>query len=232
MLVEKLGEFDSYSDTFGAGAGANGGTCTLQVVLTRPATPTPTRPPEPAADPPSVYTRVPDLELFYRPSFPVVVGQDLERRGVDICLRAISYPVVRVTYTVEWDKETNGWVQVAHRDVIPDPVNLDAIFIRADLTEASRRWITEVLARRYPGMTLRQPQWIVAPETGWKVSDHLQPDKIYLLQGCNERMPLADPGVYQVRAILSTRGTAWSAPFQRTGQITLPVAFLAVSLVE
>jgi hypothetical protein len=161
-----------------------------------------------------------------------VVSQDAERRGVDICLRAISYPVVRTTYTVEWDDATNRWVQVAHRQVIADPVNLDAIFIRADLTDASARWITDVLTRRYPGITVRQPQWIVAPDRGWKVEDHLQPNQIYLLQGCNERMPLADPGVYLVRAVLNTRGTAWSAPLERTGQITLPVAFLGVSLVE
>ncbi len=232
VLVEKRWEFDAYSATFGAGAGANGGTCTLQVVLTRPATPTPTRPPQPSADPPSVYTRPPDVEVYYRPSHPLVVGQDPQRRGVDICLRAISYPVVRVTYTVEWDEAAARWVQVAHRELIPDPVNPDALFIRADLTEASARWITDVLALRYPGISIRQPRWDIAPGAGWQGSGRLQPGGTYLFQGCDERIPLADPGVYRVWASVSTRGTAWSAPLERTGAITLPVAFLGVSLVE
>ncbi len=151
---------------------------------------------------------------------------------MDICLRAISYPVIRTTYTVEWDETTARWVQVAHRDVIADPVNPDVIHVRADLTDDSARWIRDVLTRRYPGAVLWQPEWGVAPDKGWKAEEHLLAGKVYVLEGCNERMPLTDPGVYVVRAVVSTRGTIWSAPVQRTAQITMPVAFLGVNLVE
>lgn len=232
VLVEKGWEFAPYSATFGAGAAANGGTCTLNVRLTRAATPTPVRPPRPSPARPLVQSRSPDVELYYRPLFPVVVGQDPERRGVDICLRVVSYPVVRTTYTVEWDEVNGRWVQARHREVVPDPVNLDTLAIRADLTETSQVWIREVLSRRYPGIRVRQAQWVVAPDRGWRVTQHLQPDGTHLVEGCNEGMAFADPGVYQVRVIVSTRGTAWSAPVRRTGEITLPVAFLGVSLVE
>ncbi len=232
VVVDKAWEFDSYSGTFGAGAAANGGMCSLYVRLTRPATARPTVPPQPSPDPPSVLIRPPDVELYYRPSHPLVVGQDPERRGVDICLRAISYPVIRTTYTVEWDETTARWVQVAHRDVIADPVNPDVIHVRADLTDDSARWIRDVLTRRYPGAVLWQPEWGVAPDKGWKAEEHLLASKVYVLEGCNERMPLTDPGVYVVRAVVSTRGTIWSAPVQRTAQITMPVAFLGVNLVE
>lgn len=232
VLVEKRWEFDGYSATFGAGAAANGGTCTLNVRLTRVPTPTPERPPQPSPAPPSVQSRPPDVQLYYRPLHPLVVGQDRERRGVDICMRAVSYPVVRTTYAVEWDDAGGQWVQVAHKEIVPDPVNVEAILIRAELSEASQQWVRDMLAWRYPGIQVRHPRWNVAPAEGWKVVERLEADKRYVVEGCNEGLPVEDPGVYRVVAVVATRGTVWSAPVRRSGEITLAVAFLGVSLVE
>ncbi len=234
VLVNKDWEWEGYSGTFGAGAAANGGTCTLRVVFTRPerATAAPTRPPQPPADPPRQETRRPDLELFYRPANPVVVGQDPERRGVDICLRARSYPVIRTTYTVEWDEERQQWVQVPHTSVVPDPIDLSSIRIQADLTDESVQWITGVLAQRYPGLTVHQAVWTVAPDANWRVSGQGQADGSYTVLGCNERLPFADPGRYRVRASFTTRGTAWTSPAGRSAEIEVPDAFMGVTLVD
>ncbi len=231
VLVERSG-FSPFAGTFTAGAAANGGTCTLRVVLSAVATPTPTRPAAPTPQPPEVHTRAPEMELFFAPPYPVVVGQDPERRGVDVCLRGQSYPVVRVTYNVGWDEQAGRWVQVAHTEMLRDPIDLDSIRIRASLTDSSQRWIAETLARIYPGLAVQQAQWQIAPHEGWQVVGHAHADGRYLFQGCNEGMPLADPGWYDLEARYSTTGTPWSPPLWSAGKMEMPVAFLGVSLVE
>jgi len=229
VLVNKGWDWEGYSGTFGAGAAANGGTCTLHVVFTRPERATPTPPP---AGPPEQDTRNPDLELFYRPANPVVVGQDPERRGVDICLRARSHPVIRTTYTIEWDEEQEEWVQVPHTTVVPDPIDLGSIRIQAALTDQSIQWITGVLAQRYPGLTVHQAAWTIAPDANWQVSGQLQADGSYTVTGCNARLPFDDPGRYRVRASFATHGTAWTEPAGASAEIVVPDAFLGVALVD
>jgi len=249
-------------------------------------TPTPTpggMPPGPGATPtpaggscpaPSCSQKPPQASLSFDPPYPVVVGQDPDRRGVDVTLHVTSFPVIRIYYTREkvgereetrcvWTDPGNpdhtaiwspgnpptpnntppcdlNWPDwewktvkvdvfecVRHVQVLPDPVNLNSVFMQATLSPSSRRWIEE-LAQRYPGARVRRPDWYMRAVG----SGHLNPDGSYEAHA-TAHFAFEDPGIYLVTASAHTRGTICTPPRTITARIPdLRVHFLDTTLIR
>lgn len=95
-------------------------------------------------------------ELRWEPPYPVVIGQDPQRRGVDVILTVWIDPATHIWYGPDCPGCTE------HRDPVRD--ELIGVAVQLTLSEASRNWIESELAQRYPGARVRQPE-IAAPGT-------------------------------------------------------------------
>jgi hypothetical protein len=170
------------------------------------------------------------------PAFPVVVGQDPAKRGVDLTIGVTTFPVI-VTYTYEHVEtvKTCQWVGSGlgggcgpggtsdpnwgmrnstrrdcrrHTDSFPDRIAV--LTARAELAGASAAWISGDLAARYPGAHVYQSDWPLYPDrpmsTGGFNGDHTRFSATYT------RLPLLDPGQYDLTIAGKTLGTPYTQP--------------------
>lgn len=180
------------------------------------------------------------------PPQPVVVGQDPERRGVDLLVRVLVPPVFHHTFQAVIHEEIacgrapggNGTGCPGHPgDPRFNPVRtqtvecvehitqyedrLADVQVRVSLTNESRQVILTELAQAYPGATLLHPDFHFSPGGGGSVWEQIIP-----------AIPVADPGQYTVTVSIQTTGTPVSTP--RSAQSSLgrfEVALLRVTLV-
>jgi len=158
------------------------------------------------------------------PDFPIVVGQDPDKRGVDLLFSLVITPTLYHTWQ---------WEQVSERTcLLPDYtletcplgylhgedeyecVRHTASFCEAatsvtsfmKLAESSRDWILEDLQFVYPGAYLHKPEWRWNDGTGgcrgatyqWRLElPHTQ---------------IEDPGYYDIPLVGQTAGTPVTAP--------------------
>ncbi|MBI9045818.1 MAG: hypothetical protein JEZ06_15105 [Anaerolineaceae bacterium] len=162
------------------------------------------------------------------PNYVVVVGQDLEKRGVDLLFELQVGPTIyehdEWEIVEEWDECSNGaydvwncpegllnheeiWDCVLHTEYICEPV--DAMTLYASLSQDSRDWILGELVTYYPGASLYKPDWV------W-------PGNIDQYGGCSgggyifqqpiRYIQVRDPGTYETRIAGSTMGTRLTPP--------------------
>ncbi len=166
------------------------------------------------------------------PTYPIVVGQDPQRRGVDVQAQAVIPPIIYHYYNpVQRSEETcvqddvNGTYltdcepaylkfRVVKRiwyDCIPAQRTyieyLQSATLTLSLTQNSRQWILTDLAQAYPGAHLIHPDFSFTEPRGGELVDGS-----VLWTSVFERIPLADPGYWTVTVRVTTTGTAVSAP--------------------
>jgi hypothetical protein len=150
------------------------------------------------------------------PEYPLVVGQDPGRRGVDLEFSASVAPTKYITYKKVLDVEC---VQQKKGNCKPQVVGFhceqkvqmfDECIASANgsahLTEESRAWILDELSIRYPGAYLHQPDFgFSSDDCSWSDTE--------------ERVPFADPGHWDLSVSGSTSGTPVSGPRGFGGQV-------------
>jgi len=188
------------------------------------------------------------------PPNPVVIGQDPERRGVDVKINVLIPPVVYHFFVAirhddpicvldstshgsgcskhpadsYWKTVIHTWYEcVEHIQVFPDRLN--SVQVSISLTQDSRTWILTDLAQAYPGAHLLHPDFSYSfPGPGSLLGDQSVTWTTIL-----PRIQTADPGDYATSVLVRTTGTPVSAPRQvqiSIGQFT--VKLVRVTLIE
>jgi hypothetical protein len=146
------------------------------------------------------------------PEYPLVVGQDPDKRGVDFTFSASVAPTKYITYRMvleySCDADTEcgpgnprvvtGFHCVQNVETFPECIASAGGTIR--LTDASRKWILEELSIRYPEAYLHDPEMRVASGGECVWSEEV------------ENVPVADPGYWDLFVRGRTSGTPVSGP--------------------
>ena len=192
------------------------------------------------------------------PPYPLVIGQDPDRRGADVQASVSIPPVIFTWYELVPVYESrcreartgeqgqcktspqktylNGvWETVHVRDdcrqhveVYPEPVA--DVVVWARLTTASTEWIQDTLAQRYYGAHTKRPQLSLVPQLGaW-------------LGGCSggtctasafiAGVPFEDPGTFELLLRVETGGTPVTRPRSLFERGELQVYLARVTLGE
>ncbi len=201
--------------------------------------PTPTEPP--TCPGPSVSQNSPSLSIVpAEPPYPVVVGQDPEKRGADVNGNVSIPPVIFTWYEPIYEEvETcsaaganqtsdctrpNGQPGVTetglvfkeckvHRENLPERIN--TVNARAELSGESRNWIVNDLGSKWYGAYVHQGSFNLVQYGS-------------LSNGCDGggtcsatlaalKVPFADPGLFNLSITVGTNGTYWNGQ-----QITPP----------
>jgi hypothetical protein len=158
---------------------------------------------------------------YLAPDHPIVVGQDPEKRGVDLEF-TITVPPTKVVYE-ELVEEEGGYctVEISYEGfcpkdkwVGPEEPEFECVqhevsyresvvsaAARASLTANSRAWITGELASRYPGATIKHPDWAWSNGQGGFQGD------TYIWRLTIPGVQVADPGFYSLDLSGLTSGT-------------------------
>jgi len=188
------------------------------------------------------------------PPRPVVIGQDPERRGVDLQVKVLIPPVAYHYFEVirhqnlvcaqdpagqgagcadhpndpDWKTVVHSWYECReHTQVYPDP--LASARVSISLTQASRVWILTDLAQAYPGAHLLHPDFSYSFPGPGTISG----DQSVTWSTIIPRIQTTDPGDYDTNVLVRTAGTPVSVPRQVTvdiGQFT--VELVRVTLVQ
>ncbi len=181
-------------------------------------------PPAPGTCPgPSVTPgRIVKSARLVAPDYPLVVGQDPDKRGADIMASAHVEPTIYTYYTSEPVTECsegaskNGttncttdsgkpghekvvdWECVQHQKIYPECISFASATLK--LTAESQGWILNELSIRYPGAYLHNPRIAFGSSNGCQ---------------WNETYPsvqIEDPGTWDIFINGQTSGTPVSAP--------------------
>lgn len=209
------------------------------------------------------------VAIYTYPPRPVVVGQDPERRGADILVVICTRPAVfEWTETVRWcqysEQPVEGWDgcdydmdgdgrpdhpgdphwtegerHIPHREVVPDRLDFNTLRFTATLTGESQAWILGELARKYPGATVRKPEWdlIQDREAHFRLlQNYIDGQQRHVVVFQASRVPFLDPGEYTVEVRARTQGV-WlhgmsSPPRLLTARVTLKVWLLDSTLAR
>jgi hypothetical protein len=188
------------------------------------------------------------------PPNPVVIGQDPERRGVDVKVNALIPPVSYHTFETirhdnlvcawdstglgsgcpghpkdpRWKTVVDTWYEcIEHIQVFPD--YLASAQVSINLTQESRAWILTDLAQAYPGAHLLHPDFSFS----FAGPGSLLGDKGVSWTTTIPSIQTVDPGNYTTTVTVRTTGTPVSAPRQARvdiGQFT--VELVQVTLIE
>jgi hypothetical protein len=177
------------------------------------------------------------------PQYPLVIGQDESKRGVDARWEVSVAPTSYVTWRLEpeydrvcgplaqawhtsnctqdgggpgrWRDEQVGWRCEASTSYFSEVVS--SVNFGASLAQSSRDWIlTGDLQRKYPGARLYNPDIsFVSSAANWRVDG----GGVYHLVLEEARIPFADPGRWQLLITGQTSGTSSQSPrnFSGTG---------------
>ena len=187
------------------------------------------------------------------PLHPVVVGQDPQRRGVDIQAWALIPPIIYHYYeavprtdTVCIQDDRNGTYGtgclpmnrrfrlvvrhtfdcIDHTQVYTD--QLGSVTVSLSLTQESRQWILTSLAEAYPGAHLLHPDFSFSVPGPGSVSGNTVTWS-HVFPG----IPVQDPGYWAVTVRVNTTGTPVSGPrFATQGLGTFLDEMVRVTLVD
>jgi hypothetical protein len=188
------------------------------------------------------------------PPNPVVIGQDPERRGVDVKVNALIPSVSYHTFETirhddlvcardstgvgsgcpghpkdpRWKTVVHTWYEcIEHIQVFPD--YLASAQVSINLTQDSRAWILTDLAQSYPGAHLLHPDFSFS----FAGPGSLLGDKSVAWTTTIPSIQTADPGNYTTTVTVRTTGTPVSAPRQaRVGIGQFTVELVQVTLIE
>lgn len=187
--------------------------------------PRPTPTPTPTPTPPTcgaTWTEItpPYAQVRTEPPFPIVVGQDPDRRGVDVPIRVwggkveYHWQVLRKvcdnSECTEWH-----WVCEEHQNTYPDPVK--KVDVTIWLSDASRRWIEKDLAQRYPGAKVKG---------AYPITLEVYRGGTMYFDGGPRKLQLQDPGAYEFTVRVETMGTPRSDPQVKSFSGTFKVHLL------
>jgi hypothetical protein len=187
------------------------------------------------------------------PLHPVVVGQDPQRRGVDIQAWASIPPIIYHYYeavprtdTLCIQDDRNGsygtgclptnrlfrlvtrrtFDCINHTQVYTDQLGSAAVSL--SLTQGSRQWILTSLAEAYPGAHLLHPDFSLSVPGPGSVSGNTV-TWLHVFPG----IPIQDPGYWMVTVRVNTTGTPVSGPrFASQGLGTFLDEMVRVTLVD
>jgi hypothetical protein len=155
------------------------------------------------------------------PAYPLVVGQDPDKRGVDLLFTASVDPTIYIYYvqvpkfgcrpgysgngnsncTVgggPGHREQTGWECEKHQETFPEGISLCSGTAR--LTSESRSWIVNELSIRYPGAYVHKPSFSWPPTGGGGACTISKPNT-----------QIQDPGAWDLIVSGQTTGTPVSA---------------------
>jgi hypothetical protein len=168
----------------------------------------------------------PEFTLEFLPPYPIVIGQDATKRGVDIQGRATLGPctviwhhVLREQYiycgkercdcntdNCEVRESIKEWDTTDY-----EPDQMASATVDSSLSAKSIAYIQGPMQQIYPGARVQQAQVGVYP-TGWaRVADYrVSIPTVWTMLA--ERVPYADPGDWDFQATLNTTGTPHCGP--------------------
>jgi hypothetical protein len=185
------------------------------------------------------------------PNFPMVVGQDPDKRGADVLVQAIIQPTVYKYYTSDpvW-----GQIQVcpneassckkedmitatvvvrrictSHTVVYPEQIT--NVRATANLTQGSKDWISQGLSTSYYGATVKQPSYALIPGMTTAAAG-CNGNKVCTATASVSRIQFRDPGYYTLLLSVQTAGTPVSVGRTLNGSGSLSVAFISVRLID
>lgn len=180
-------------------------------------------PPAPGDCPAPVVTpgRVTRSGQLVAPNYPLVVGQDPDKRGVDITISVSVAPTIRTYWTPEPVTEckagpnangvtnctmSNGqpghekivdWTCEQHMETYNECISFASTTLR--LTSASKDWILNELAIRYPNAYIHKPNISLGTQRTCSINETY------------ERIQTVDPGYWDITISGQTSGTPVSA---------------------
>ncbi len=181
-------------------------------------TPAVTQTPPPSCPGPSVTQAQPSLSIAgLDPAYPLVVGQDKDKRGADVRASVSIPPVIYTWYepifetenvcrdgsdgTPVCKKEKTFKGCETHREVLPEQITNSRA--TATLSDASRNWIVNDLGSQWYGAYVHSASFDLkrygSPSTGCSGTCSFT-----LLAA---RVPFADPGVFNLLVSVNTAGT-------------------------
>jgi len=192
--------------------------------------PSPTPPPtSQCADPVVTQGRISVTARKLAPNFPLVVGQDPDKRGADAYWEVRVEPTI-YTYWVrvpvkdtvclssgwqdsdcttdnggwgKWSEVVTGWDCEQRSKTYPESVSWATG--TASLSSASRAWILGELSLRYPGAYLHHPYF------SWTNGAGGFEGSTYVWRLTQTNIQLADPGYFNLSMSGATSGTPISA---------------------
>ncbi|MEI7844308.1 MAG: hypothetical protein WCK35_00755 [Chloroflexota bacterium] len=182
-------------------------------------TPEATLTPPPSCPGPSISQAAPSLSITAgAPNYPLVVGQDPEKRGADVQASVAIPPVIYTWHEPIFETErvcrggTNGIPQTcrnvqifkgcrAHRETLPEQITSSRA--TATLSVASRNWIVSDLGSTWYGAFVHQGFFDLkrygSPSTGCSGTCSFTLAAL--------KVPFADPGVFDLLVSVNTAGT-------------------------
>ncbi len=187
-------------------------------------------PPPPAVCPaPSVSQAAPSMSIGPGdPPYPLVVGQDPEKRGADVFGQITLPPVIVTWYEPVYEDDlgcvgpmspgeppcSRGRVEtvtylsgcIAHHDAVPEQIV--AVTGTATLSEASRNWIINDLGSRWYGAYVHQGSFNLMQfgNSGASCGGDGTCRAVIDARG----VPFADPGKFDLLLRISTNGAFWN----------------------
>lgn len=151
------------------------------------------------------------------PAYPLVVGQDSDKRGVDLLFTASVDPTIYTYYVPvpEYDckpgysangnsnctvggapghREQTGWRCEQRQETFPEGISICSGTAR--LQPESRAWIVNELSIRYPGAYVHHPSYSWPPSSGGAACTISKPN-----------VPIQDPGTWDLIVSGQTTGT-------------------------
>ncbi len=188
----------------------------VTVVVTEPPA---TETPPPSCPGPSISQAQPSLSISASaPNYPLVVGQDPEKRGADVQASVSIPPVIYTWHEPIFETEqscrggTNGVpltcrdVRVfkgcrAHRETLPEQITSSRA--TATLSDASRDWIVSDLGATWYGAFVHQGSFDL--KRYGSVSTGCGGTCTFTLTAL--QVPFADPGIFNLLVSVNTAGT-------------------------
>lgn len=185
------------------------------------------------------------------PNFPLVVGQDPDKRGADVLVQAIIQPTVYKYYTSDpvWGeiqvcpneassckKEEMITATVVVRRICTShtvvyPEQITNVRATANLTQGSKDWISQGLSTYYYGATVKQPSYALIPGMTTAAAG-CNGNKVCTATASVSRIQFRDPGYYTLLLSVQTAGTPVSVGRTLNGSGSLSVAFISVRLID
>jgi hypothetical protein len=185
------------------------------------------------------------------PNYPLVVGQDPNKRGADVYVSASIQPTVYKYYT---QVPVYGTSKVCSGDQskckIKDMITVTTLIrmdctphtiyykepiigvkATASLTKASQDWINNGLSAYYYGAAVKKPIFTLVPGLA-NATGSCNGSNVCSASATINRIQFQDPGYYGLSLSVTTAGTPVSGGRTLTGTGSLSVAFISVRLTS
>jgi len=215
--------------------------CTPEQLALIPTPPPVTVTPEPVVCPPPqvIQGKISFSGLKTAPNYPLVIGQDPDKRGVDLQFSASVAPTQYITHEAVTDygcvysfgspgggncgvnqkRVVTGYHCEQHVETFSECV--ESAHGSAHLSQISRDWILNELSVRYPDAYLHNPEFSFGSGNSCSWSDTI------------EGVGIEDPGYWDISVNGTTSGTPVSAPRNFGGKVnTFEVWLKEIAIIK